>query len=143
MKRVLFSVLIGILMFLGISFFAEAQAPISSILHGYSGQLNPAVSVTIAINTSASSAINQGGFTLVGCQFPAAFTGTTVTFTESSDGTNYFPVYNSSGAVSYTIAQGRYYAFNSADLQGIHYLKIISGSSEAAARTLICSLKGI
>lgn len=122
---------------------AQGQAPVSTILHGYSGQLNPAVSVIIANAGTASSAINQGGFTLVGCQFPAAFTGTTVTFTASSDGTNFFPVYNSAGAVSYTIAQGRYYAFNSADLQGIHYLKIVSGSSEAAARTLICSLKGI
>lgn len=105
--------------------------------------LNAAQAVQIANAASGSSAIDCLAMVLVGIKFPAAFTGTTVTFEmcDTIDGT-YVPVYNSSGQVSYTIAQGRYYAIDPKDLQGIRFLKIKSGSTEGAARTLICSLKG-
>lgn len=96
------------------------------------------------MSTAESAAIAMNGFDLVGIEFPTTFTGTTVTFEMSSaiDGT-YVPVYNSSGQVSYTIAQARYYAIDPKDLQGVQFLKIKSGSTEGAARTLLLSLKGL
>lgn len=110
---------------------------------GYQGTMSSGVSATIANGQQESSALSLAGFTLVGIQFPAAFTGTTVTF-EMSDavGGTYVPVYNSAGLVTYTIAQGRYYAIDPKDFYGINFLKIKSGSAEGAARTLLCSLKG-
>lgn len=84
------------------------------------------------------------GFSLVGISLPAALTGTALTFTVCNTlaGT-YVPLYNAAGVVSYTVAASRYVAIDPKDFQGVAYLKIVSGSAEGAARTLICSLKGI
>jgi hypothetical protein len=110
---------------------------------GYQNFFNPAQEVDIANGQQESAALNCGGIVLVGILFPAAFTGTAVTFEVSNkiDGT-YVPLYNSAGLVSYTIAQGRFYAIDPKDFYGVNFLKIKSGSAEGAARALICSLKG-
>jgi hypothetical protein len=101
-------------------------------------------SVAIANGQQESAAIQTHGLSLCGIQLPAAFTGTAVTF-EACDtvGGTYLPVYNAGGQVSYTVAASRYIAIDPKDFYGIQFLKIKSGSAEAAARTLICSLKGI
>lgn len=114
------------------------------MINGYQGQFNPSVSATILINTQETSVIETGGFCLCGILLPASFTGTAVTFEASVDGTNFFAVKSttSGSALSYTVAQGTYAAIDPKDFQGIQYLKIKSGSSEAAARTLICAMKG-
>lgn len=113
-------------------------------IQGYQGNFNPNVPVTIANAQSLSSMITLKGLSLVGILLPAAFTGTALTFEMSVDGTNFFPV--SSGTdgdpLSYTVAQGSYAAINPQDFAGINFLKIQSGSTEAAARTLICAVKG-
>lgn len=57
-------------------------------------------------------------------------------------GGGFRPLYNSSGQVSYTVAQGRSYAIDPKDFQGIPFLKLVSGSAELAPRTIICTLKG-
>lgn len=120
--------------------FASAQT--TQFIQNYTGRWAQ-VSTTIANGTTTSAAINLSGFSLIGIQFPTTFTGTAVTFTMSPTLTGtYIPVYNSSGQVSYTVAQARYYAINPADLDGCQYLKIVSGSSEGGARTLIVSTKG-
>lgn len=100
---------------------------------------------TIAISTSTSAAIQMQGLNLVGIQLPAAFTGTAITFTVSVDGVTYQPLYTSTSgtALSYTVAQGHYVAINPQDFYGANYIKIISGSSEAAARTFSVILKGL
>jgi hypothetical protein len=113
-------------------------------LSGYQGNFNPAYAATIAISTQTSTAISCGGLVLCGILLPAAFTGTALTFFASNDGTNFFQIYNTTSgtALSYTVTQGTYCAIDPKDFQGVQYLKIKSGSSEAAARTLVCSLKG-
>lgn len=113
-------------------------------LSGYQGNFNPAQSVAIASGQTASAVIACSGFVLCGIQLPAAFTGTTLTFQASIDGTTFQPVYSTASgtALSYTVAQGHYVAVNPQDFQGVNYLKIVSGSSEGAARTLVCALKG-
>lgn len=126
--------------------YVSAAQPLlqqSAYLQGYTGKMLPSLAVSIPISTSTSSIINQGGMVLAGCLFPDTMTSTTMTFSMSADGVHFFPVYNSSGAVSYTIAASRYVSFATSDLLGVQYLEIITGSTEAAARSLICSLKGI
>jgi hypothetical protein len=113
-------------------------------ISGYQGNFNPALAATIANGQQISSTIKLGGFSLVGVFLPAAFTGTALTFLASHDGTNFFSVVTSTSgtALSYTVAQGTYAAIDPKDFQGIEYLQIKSGSSEAAARTLTLAVKG-
>lgn len=113
------------------------------MLNGYGGQFLPNGSATIASGGTKSAAISLNGFVPQGIYFPTTFTGTTVTF-EACDtvGGTYKPVYNGAGAVSYTIAQGRYYALDPKDFTGINFLKIVSGSTEGADRALVVALKG-
>lgn len=114
------------------------------MITGYQGIFNPGQSVTIAINLQASSAINTGGMSLCGIFMPSAFTGSAITFQASKTlaGT-YVDVYNGLGQVSYPAAASQFVAIDPKDFQGIQFLKIKSGSSEAASRTLVCTLRGI
>jgi hypothetical protein len=119
---------------------AKAQA-----LTGYQGNLVYNRQVAIASGQTASAVIDAKGFSLVGVLLPAAFTGTSLTFQASVDGTNFFAVNSttSGSSLSYTVAQGNYYAIDPTPFYGIRYLKIVSGSSEAANRVLTVALKGI
>jgi len=113
-------------------------------ISGYVGNFLPAVNVTIASGQQSSSAIDCGGFSLVGIKLPAAFTGTALTFEvcDTIDGT-YQPLYDSSNTlISYTVAQGRTYAIDPKNFQGVQFLKVKSGTAEGAARTVVLSLKG-
>lgn len=113
-------------------------------LSGYQGSFSPAASVVIASGQTVSAALDCGGFSLVGLVIPAAFTGTAITFQVSADGVTYQPLYDSSNTVvSITVAQGRSYALAPTNFQGAAFLKIVSGTAEGAARTIVCSLKGI
>lgn len=115
------------------------------IVTGYQGLMNPALPVVIAISGTDSAAFNTGGMALCGIILPAAFTGTSISFlvSDAIDGT-FVPLKSTTSGtlLSYTVAQGNYCAVDPKDFQGVHFLKIKSGSSEAAARTLLCSLKG-
>lgn len=115
------------------------------MITGYQGYFNAAQAVSIASSAQTSSPIATGGMCLVGLILPAAFTGTAITFQVSSaiDGT-FQDLYDSSGAlVSMTVAQGRAYAVDPSNFQGVSFLKIKSGTAEAAARTVTLSLKGL
>jgi hypothetical protein len=115
----------------------------ASYLSGFEGAATFSQPASIANGQQSSAAIDCNGLTLTGIKFPAVFTGTAVTFEtcDTVDGT-YVPVYNSAGPVSYTVAQGRYYAIDPKDFYGIRFLKIKSGSSEGGARSLVLSMKG-
>lgn len=114
------------------------------MISGYQGQLNPNLSVTIANGQTVSALITTGGFSLCGILLPAAFTGTTLTFLVcNTAGGTFQPLYNSAGAVSYTVAASRYIAIDPKDFAGVAFLKIVSGSAEGALRTLVCSMKGL
>lgn len=112
---------------------------------GYQGNFNPNQSVGIANGQQVSAAISCGGLVLCGILLPAAFTGTALTFEVCNTlGGTYVPLNSTTSGtlLTYTVAQGTYCAIDPKDFQGVQYLKIKSGSSEGAARTLICSLKG-
>lgn len=151
-KMFLMTLLFGVLGSLALTLvvggqFARAtnQLPVSTIQRGYQGQMIPNASASIASGQTASSVIQLNGFSLVGVLLPAAFTGTAMTFQASVDGTNFFVVKStiSGSSLSYTVAQGNYYAIDPVPFYGIHYLKIVSGTAEGAARTLTLALKGI
>lgn len=101
-------------------------------------------SAVIANAGTKSAAVDLGGLTLVGIHLPATFTGVALTFETCDTLTGTFqPLYNGSGQVSYTVAQARSYAIDPKDFYGVRYLKVVSGSSEAAERTMTLRLKGL
>lgn len=116
-----------------------------SQITGYQGIFSPDQSTSIANGQTKSAAIPTGGKTLCGIILPAAFTGVALTFEASSavDGT-FVPVKKADGSsLSYTVAQGTFVAIDPKDFYGIAFLKLVSGSAEGGARTVLCALKGI
>ena len=124
---------------------ASNLLPQSGVLSGYAGQMLPIVPAVIPISTATSGVINLKGFTLVGIMFPSAFTGATISFTVSQDGTNFFALKTTTSGTSltYTVTQGTYSAIDPLPFYGVQYLKIVSASTEGTARTLNLALKGL
>ena len=97
------------------------------------------VTIDISENTTQSNAVNTDGMLLTGIVFPAAMTGTAVTFDFSVDGTNFYDVVETDGTeVSYTVTAGDVvrvdpsgWAFASSG-----FLRIVSGTAEAADRNI-------
>ena len=113
-------------------------------INGYQGSFNPTSIATIASGQTTSGEIACGGFDLCGIQMPAALTGTQISFVVSSDGVTFQPLHSSiSGTLlTYTVVQGTFSAIDPKDFFGVNYFKIVSNASEAAARSLVCALKG-
>ncbi len=111
---------------------------------GYQGNFNPAAPAVIALNGTVSAAIHLGGLVPCGILLPAAFTGVALTFQASVDGITYVVLKSTTSgtSLSYTVAQGTFCAVDPKDFYGVNYLKIVSGSSEGAARTLNVALRG-
>jgi hypothetical protein len=98
-------------------------------------------SVIIANGATASAAVSAGSYAMFGLVIPAAFTGTTVGFQVSADGTTYQTLYDEFNvAVSVTVAVSRSYNLPSA-LAAFSSFKVVSGSAEGAARTLKVTCK--
>jgi hypothetical protein len=101
---------------------------------------------TIAINGQTSNAIPLRGRMVVGMRIPSAFTGTTITFTASEvyDGT-YAAVYDSdNNQVSVAVGVSRFIGLNGAEADAVSaapFVKLVSGSAEAAAREVEVVLK--
>jgi hypothetical protein len=93
--------------------------------------------VTIESSGTTSSARDLNGLgNLVALVTPSALTGTSFTFQASVDGTTYNNVYNEGTQYSVTVAASRYVALDPAVFAGAQYVKVVSGSSEAAERTI-------
>lgn len=111
------------------------SVPLGSILQS---------SAVIPLNGTSTPAIALGGMTIVGVQLPAALTGTALSFQASTDIAGTFTdVYNAAGKISITVAASRWVTLDPKDFQGLQFIKIVSGSTELAARTLGLTLKGI
>jgi len=102
-------------------------------------------SVTIASGQTVSTALSVAGMDLVAVLIPSVFTGTTITFQGSIDGSTFSALYNHDGtAYSLTnVAASRLIQFTANDFIGMNYIKLVSNSSEGADRTIICSLRAI
>lgn len=101
---------------------------------------------TIAITAATSDAKRVTGGVIVGLLMPAAFTGTTITFTASDTfGGTYGPVYDSDGnQVSLAVAASRRIGLSGTEADALSpwpFLKIVSGSNEAAERLVKITLR--
>lgn len=97
---------------------------------------------TIAISTTTSAAVDLQGYALVGLITPAALTGSTMTFTASPNDGTYTALYNAGGtALSATVAASRTILFTPGDFVGVRFIKLVSGSTESAARTITLILR--
>ena len=96
------------------------------------------VNTVIASSETTSAAVDlPSGFYPVAIITPSALTGTAFTFTVAADGTNYVAMYDKTGtAYSVTVAASRYIMLPPADFCGVNNFKIVSGSTEAAARSI-------
>ncbi|MBX9583664.1 MAG: hypothetical protein K2X87_25460 [Gemmataceae bacterium] len=83
---------------------------------------------------TTSKAVALAGQTICGLYLPSGFAGTAVSFTacDTPDGT-YVAVKDDTGtAISYTVSASSFCRIRPSDLAGIQFLKVVSGSSEAA-----------
>lgn len=93
--------------------------------------------VTIANGGTASAAIDGRDGALFGFALPAAFTGTTITVTvcDTADGTYQVLEDVYGNAVSLTVEQGKSYTLPN-EIAPWPWFKLVSGSAEAAQRTI-------
>ena len=79
----------------------------------------------------------QGGRVPLAIVTPSALTGSTFTFQASADqGTNFYNLYNEGTQYSVNVGASRYVALNPNVFEGVKLVRIVSGSSEAATRTI-------
>jgi hypothetical protein len=104
------------------------------------------VPVVIANGASLSAAAEIGAGTLVGIQLPTITTAT-LSFQGSHDGVTYAEVVDASAnAVAYASSAGGVYIKAPADLLGVPFLKVRTGTSgspvtQGAARTIQLIIK--
>ncbi|MBK8609079.1 MAG: hypothetical protein IPL84_03830 [Chitinophagaceae bacterium] len=95
---------------------------------------------SVKAGTTSSAAIDLEGYTLAGIEFPATFTGATVTITTSADTVtaNFKTIQYDGADVSLTATDGKYCQFKPVETWGVlRYIKIVSASTEAATRNVI------
>jgi hypothetical protein len=100
---------------------------------------------TIASSGTTSGAVSTGiigteNTQLMGLEFPAAMTGTSMTFTgsRSSDGT-YVTITEVGGASNYTVtvSAGKFVPVEPRVFATFPFIKLVSGSAEGAERSII------
>lgn len=98
---------------------------------------NTKVTATIANGATTSGAIPCNGAIPVALQF-GTMTGTTVTFSVSCDGgTTFATLTDTAGAAySYTVTDDSVMPLDPAIFAGVDQFKLVSGSSEGAARDI-------
>ena len=102
-------------------------------------QLQKEVLIDVSANNTTSSAAQCDGLLLSGIVFPAAMTGATITFDFSFDGTNFVDVVETDGTeVSYTVTAGDVVRVDTSGwaFASTGFLRVVSGSAEAADRTI-------
>lgn len=101
-------------------------------------------SVVIASGGTTSGAIElEGSATLLGIRLPAALTGTAITLTESTSLTGtYQAVYDNTGTqLTFVVAASRTVMIDPSYTIGLKFVKLVSGSSEGADRTIQLIIK--
>lgn len=97
---------------------------------------------TIANGGTTSGAIDIRNASIIGIITPSALTGTAITITVSdSQGGTYVPLRSSgSSAISLTVATGGAYPL-SVNVEPWSWMKLVSGSAEAAERSITVVMK--
>jgi hypothetical protein len=96
------------------------------------------VPVVIASSgTVSTTATIKGGYAGA-VILPGTLTGTALKFKVSADGTTFTDLYDTAGSqISYTVAASRIVALPKDTFGGFPFIQLVSGSAEAADRTLI------
>lgn len=142
-----------------ITFKNTVTVPASQVLIGASAaetaaNLQAFLAATVNADLLLLTYVTVGAVTLVkakvhgtaGNAYSFAKSSSDITLTPSGGvlaGGGFQPLYDASNSlVSMTVAQGRAYAVDPKNFQGVQFLKLKSGSSELAARSIVCTLKG-
>lgn len=112
--------------------------------------INPSTqTATISNGASLSGAIDLAGKTLLGIHMPSAWTTANLTFSVSEDGVTYDDLYDNVGTEKTIIAAASRYIFTTpADLVGIRFVKVRSGTAsvpvnQGAARAITLVTKAV
>ena len=94
--------------------------------------------VTIASSGTTSQAIDVGEWLIAGIVTPAALTGVAFTFTGAlTESGTYRPLVDSTGAaISVTVSADDHVLIEPQTFAGVSWIKLVSGSAEAAAREI-------
>lgn len=99
-------------------------------------QLTNNVTIASGGTTSTAHTVKTGSRVLA-FETPASLTGVSFTFEASADGgTTYRQLYSGSSAYSLTVGASRYVAVDQDVFEGVRLFRIVSGSTEAATRTI-------
>jgi hypothetical protein len=101
-------------------------------------------SVTLS-GTDASAAIDCTRYQLVGFYTPGTLTSTAITFQASWDNSTFTTLMAKGGASTYsaTVSTSDYVPLDVDVFCGPQYVKLVPGSSEASARTIVCVLRPV
>jgi hypothetical protein len=99
------------------------------------------ISATIPNGTATTAEIDLGGTNLLGIQFPAAMTQTTmkIQYATASGGTYQTVQDTSASDIQFTFTQGKCMmltAIQQAQLVGLRFIKLVVGGNEGADRVL-------
>lgn len=95
------------------------------------------LTATIASGQTVSGAVALPSATMSGLILPAAFTGTSISFQVSVDGSAYVALYDSSNALeTVTVTQARAYSLNPTVFAGWPYAKLVSNAAEGGSRAI-------
>lgn len=100
------------------------------------GAVHSSATATIANGETTSGAVYVGAKAPVALVMPAAFTGTAMTFQGSADGVTYQAIEPNGAAYSVTVAASKNVPLIGAYFAGFPWIKLVSGSAEAAARSV-------
>lgn len=106
----------------------------------WQSQTTDSLNATIAASQTVSDAIDLLGTFLVGLIIPANFDGTQVQFEGSRDGTNFVPLYNTSGSrltVTVTAATLTGVSICPQDFAMWRYIKLVSVTTQATTSSVI------
>jgi hypothetical protein len=123
------------ILLLGLLLPAAAQASSATSFSDVRAQTTAA----IASGGTASAEVDLGGTEIVGLVMPSSFTGTAMTFqAATATGGTFQNVADGAGSdISKTVAQGKYIAIDPTLFRGIRFVKVVSGSAEAAGRSVV------
>jgi len=99
---------------------------------------------TIANGATTSDTIDLEGQTLCGLSMPSALTGTALTFVIDNGSGVFNTIADGFGSdISKTVAASKYIGLSPTDFAGVDKLKLVSGSAEAAERSIVVHLRDI
>jgi len=102
------------------------------------------LTATIAASGTTSGEVDLRGGTLCGIHMPAAFTGTSLSFTVATASGGTFKTLQRNGAdYSVPVTQGKYVSLDPSVFAGVRVLKFVSGSAEGADRTLTLATRPV